>query len=261
MAKLIRIDRNGTEYWEETKCPKCGGTGYIAAYHHVDGGRCFYCDGTGYHRTTWKVMTPEYSRKLEERRNAKAEKKAPERRQKFLEKNGFDTNGYTWLVKGNTFEIKDELKEAGAKFNPLLKWHFNSETKFDSVKIHVTDLFKETLDEDGYVEKCEAYEVVENLLKEESTSEYVGTIGDKVELELTIKFIRTFESLYYNGADTAIIVCEDADGNAVVIKTTTSTKLYDSIDEENTYTVKGTVKEHSEYKETKQTILTRCKVI
>ena len=32
------------------------------------------------------------------------------------------------------------------------------------------------------------------------------------------------------------------------------------IEEGKTYTIKGTVKEHSEYKGTKQTILTRCKI-
>lgn len=30
-----------------TKCGKCGGKGYLAAYSHVNHGRCFGCDGTG----------------------------------------------------------------------------------------------------------------------------------------------------------------------------------------------------------------------
>jgi hypothetical protein len=28
-------------------CPKCGGTGIIKAFVHIEGGRCFMCNGTG----------------------------------------------------------------------------------------------------------------------------------------------------------------------------------------------------------------------
>lgn len=29
-------------------CPKCGGSGHIDMYNHVDGGICFYCGGSGF---------------------------------------------------------------------------------------------------------------------------------------------------------------------------------------------------------------------
>jgi RecJ-like exonuclease len=28
-------------------CPKCGGKGTIKGFEHIEGGRCFMCDGTG----------------------------------------------------------------------------------------------------------------------------------------------------------------------------------------------------------------------
>ena len=40
---LIRVDRNGTRYYVSHKCPKCGGTGNIWYYNHVEGGVCFFC--------------------------------------------------------------------------------------------------------------------------------------------------------------------------------------------------------------------------
>ena len=35
--------------WERTHktCPKCGGSGYLAHYHHVSKGVCFTCFGSG----------------------------------------------------------------------------------------------------------------------------------------------------------------------------------------------------------------------
>ena len=47
MRKLIKTDRNGTKYWDESNCPKCGGKGKIYYYAHVEGGICFKCGGTG----------------------------------------------------------------------------------------------------------------------------------------------------------------------------------------------------------------------
>ena len=29
-------------------CPKCGGSGYLPEYKHVEHGKCFRCDGTGH---------------------------------------------------------------------------------------------------------------------------------------------------------------------------------------------------------------------
>lgn len=40
----------------------------------------------------------------------------------WLEKNGFGADGLTWCVFGDdTYAIKEQLKELGCKFSPLLK--------------------------------------------------------------------------------------------------------------------------------------------
>lgn len=31
----------------ETTCPRCDGHGWFRQFKHVDGGRCFRCNGTG----------------------------------------------------------------------------------------------------------------------------------------------------------------------------------------------------------------------
>ena len=69
--RLVRTDKNGTQYWVDDRCPKCGGTGFIQCYY--DGGICYQCGGSGYWKTSWKVYTPEYQAKLDERRRRKTE--------------------------------------------------------------------------------------------------------------------------------------------------------------------------------------------
>ena len=83
MATLIRIDRNGTKYYEGlVDCDRCGGEGiYYIGVHNgkplpswVDNGVCFKCGGRGKVEGKWKEYTPEYEAKLATRRKAKAEK-------------------------------------------------------------------------------------------------------------------------------------------------------------------------------------------
>ena len=262
MAKLIRIDRNGTKYYEETQCPKCGGNGYINGYEHIEGGVCFLCGGTGNYTTHWKEMTPEYAQKLADRRLAKARAKSAERNAQYLKKLGFSEDGKAWIVLGNTYEIKDELKAAGAKFHNLLGWHFDHEDNgFDCFEISTDDVMYETIE---YTLDLKADWMIIEFIKEQkalhapkSTSEYVGEIGDKIEAKLTFKSEHSFETHYtYYGELNFIYKFADQDGNIIVWKTT---KCLD-LKEGEEYIVKGKIKDHNEYKGEKQTILTRCKI-
>lgn len=70
--KLIRVDRNGTKYYVDYRCPKCGGTGYINGYEHIDGARCWKCNATGYYETKFKEYTPEYAQKLADHSDTEA---------------------------------------------------------------------------------------------------------------------------------------------------------------------------------------------
>jgi len=88
-------------------------------------------------------------------------------------------------------------------------------------------------------------------------SNWVGNIKDRVTVETNkVECVTSFESCY-DGYHTSIVYVykfSDAEGNIYVWKTSTD------VPEETTKIV-GTIKEHSEYKGTKQTVLTRCKVI
>ena len=263
-ARLIKVDRNGTEYWFDPVCPKCGGTGHISGYEHIEGGICFQCGGSGNdgRGQTWKKYTPEYAAKLEARRIAKAKKEVPETNAKFLKSIGFSENGEAWLVVGvDTYSVKEDLKEAGAKFTKEIGWHFDHEqTTFKSAKIYISDVaeqneigayyLKDYIEINAFCDKIRAANT-------EIISNYVGEVGDKVEKVVTLKRVNFFETNYgYYGTTVGIYCFEDENGNVIVWKTASAPEM--KIGE--IVKICGKVKELGEYKGTKQTVLTRCKI-
>lgn len=100
---------------------------------------------------------------------------------------------------------------------------------------------------------------------------HIGSVGSKVSAE--VKLVNTFEyvdyKFSYGGTTHYTYIMHDAEGNVLVWKTTSSL-MFDWIDTNGNYQndiirkgdtmlIEGKVKEHSEYKGVKQTILTRCK--
>jgi len=100
------------------------------------------------------------------------------------------------------------------------------------------------------------YRKAMNLIKEKEEkveSKYVGNVGERREWDL--KYLGSYG---YNSAyGYCFIHCfEDQRGNAFIWSS--GTEVNAELD--SNVTILGTLKEHSEYKGTKQNILTRCKV-
>lgn len=85
-------------------------------------------------------------------------------------------------------------------------------------------------------------------------NEYVGAIGDKIQKEFTLKNYFMYDTVY---GTMVIYIFEDAEGYQY--KWNTKTCIEQERGEK--LTIKGTIKEHSEYNEVKQTVLTRCKIV
>lgn len=104
---LIRTDKNGTKYFKDDRCPKCGGLGYLSCYAYHDGGVCYQCQGSGFYLTHWTEMTPEYSAKLEAQRTARLERKKAEFEASIAEKYkelGLDESGHAHAVLDRTLD-------------------------------------------------------------------------------------------------------------------------------------------------------------
>lgn len=180
----------------------------------------------------------------------------------WLEANGFSQDGVTYLVLGNSYPIKNALKDEGFKFSPLLRWHCGDrafelpETCYYK-QLHYDEVFiwneeeGTTYLQDGAREKIE---LIFNPIVE-SNSDYVGEVGDRLRnLSVVVRNIAGFDSPFgYKW----IYTFEDEEGNRYSWFTTTQKGVSINM----TVSLSGTIKAHSEYKGVKTTQLTRCRLV
>ena len=266
--KLIRVDKNGTEYYANYTCPRCGGAGGSDKWQFT-GWTCYECGGSGISARPqiYKKYTPEYEAKLNERRAkraakrlAEAEAKAAETRAKWLADNQFNENGETYIVLGDTYAIKDDLKALGAKYNSLLGWHISHAISgYDTAIVNIKDVATETL----YGYTLDYTKDIKQLIQPEEVeevkaSDHYGNAGDKIEMTLTLNHIAWFENSFrpWEHNTTYIYNMTDDNGNVFVWKTSKGMDIAKG----TKVSVKGTIKEHNEYAGVKQTVLTRCSI-
>ena len=146
--EYIKTDKNGTEYYNDWNCPRCYGEGYNAGWR-VYGSECFMCCGSG-RRVKPKVIkkyTREYKAKLDAKAAAKrAEKVAQIKAAGYSQtarKYGFGENGVGYVYTGNTYEIREQLRQGGARFTDALHWVSPRPIEgYECIEIAAADVFK-----------------------------------------------------------------------------------------------------------------------
>lgn len=94
---------------------------------------------------------------------------------------------------------------------------------------------------------------------EKAISQYVGTVGEKITTDATYLYTAKYKVRSFSGfgEDTMCIhMFKDAKGNKLVWRTAKGLAM----ENDTPVVLTGTIKEHKEYKDEKQTTLTRCKV-
>lgn len=255
MATLIKIDRNGTKYYSEDRCPKCGGTGTIT-WSNLDAGRCWLCGGSGRHTHSWKEYTPEYAKKLAERRLEKTRKAAPAQNAKLWASIGLTETGSAWIAI-NKYAKSEDMKPLGARWTPRLGWFFKEEHE-GTFYMGVDDLGEYQIN-GLWSFKDDIEDIVDarrDALLPKTESEYIGSVGEKLDLVAVFEREYSYETHYTYYGETVHINKFKAGKDTLVWKTSS----YTDFEEGATYRVRGTIKDHTEYKGDKQTVLTRCKV-
>lgn len=270
--QIEKIDEDAHKAYVSTQCPKCGGSGQFAWF-----GMCFTCEGHGYIGKWVKIYSvPEYEKYIAAQERAKEKRAEKERariedldnnseknKRALLEKFGFDPeNPMVYLIAGgNTFEIKDELKARGGRYNAAFNWHFTKETEvpegyqlvavpFDSVY----DWFPRTKRIELKDNAKEIAEAAKNTITTDSTSEFIGDIKQRLrDMKVTLTAAREIDSMY--GLSTMFTF--DYNGNTLIWFTSSPPKEEDAI-VGNEYLLTGTVKNHKIYDGVKQTYLNRC---
>lgn len=270
--KIEAVDEKAKKIRVTETCWKCGGSGVYAWF-----GTCFACNGAGKFTKWVKAYTPEeYDRYIQAQERAKEKKaeklelerqeklnKSEENQKELLTKWGYDTeNPLIWLVGGgNTYEIKDQLKESGCKFNPKFGWYcsheFDVPVGYDLVSINFFDVYtwfplaKRFELNDNAKEIADA---AKKALEPESHSEYIGEIKERLR-DLQVKLISEREIDSYYG--TSILYTFAQDEN-ILVWFCSGKPIDKEINIGDEILLTGTVKAHDEYNGIKQTKLNRC---
>jgi len=277
--KIIKVYNEGGKLYADCKtaCSRCGGSGRLACFGHIEKGICFKCGGQGWFFKTVRAYTENERAKLdatakkkEEARLAKAQNDSEANKIAWMKKYGMD-GGKLLIVAGtNTYDIKDDLKAAGARFYTGLGWFFTEQnapkgyignTPAFLYPVAFDDLFQWNC-----FSKIASYK--ENALNQlqadikavtnaksaaESKSEFYGEKGDRIRKERA-----TFVSQrYFENEWGGKFIYTFKIGDNVFTWFTQST-LADGIQPGDEVELSGTVKEHKEYNGVKQTVLNRC---
>lgn len=179
------------------------------------------------------------------------------------------TDDTIYMVTGcNTFEIKDELKELGAKYFSGLGWFFNKESLPEDIKerfspdlfvypIKVNDTFEANGDYiNGILDKIqgEIKQIISDRNREKyGESEWVGEPGDRLR-NMKGQFVsaRFFEGQWGG----SFIYTFRVDSNVFIWFS--QSVIDKTIEPNDEIILSGTVKQHTEYNGILQTQLSRC---
>ena len=139
LIKYIRTDKNGTKIFYDFTCPRCCGYGMLDKWINT-GKVCYACGGSGV-RAKAKIVkeySEEYLEKLQSRREARAMKYAEEHadeiatakaeqermaeetrkyeNKRTCEKLGCNADGIGYVLTGNTYPVKEQIKANGGKW-------------------------------------------------------------------------------------------------------------------------------------------------
>lgn len=167
---------------------------------------------------------------------------------------GFD-NGYITIFKGAVEENEEFFKFSNARYATFWGWYIVSTEDVPSdLPAGVEPVcieWAEVGNSDGYLKSDkEVKAAVESKLFAASNSKWVGNIGDR--LDITVEVIDKIKKDTQYGTSNTHIMC-DTEGNTLIW--ITCAKDWDI---GATKHIRGTVKDHSTFKNVKTTYLTRC---
>ena len=228
-------EKNGKMYVSaRCKCDRCTKGVYVTRVengqpipHPAFGGVCLKCGGSGFITKEVRLYTDKEFEQMEkasakaaEKREAAREQKMKaeyaNKREKWLEENGFNENLTTFVYfPADSFEVKDSLKDAGFRFSKILLWHIaNIPEGYEDkvVEINLNQIAEIGAWGEGYY-KPDARTLVDDILKncrpiEESTSEWLFEEKERFyDYAVVLKSIRGMETRF---GYTQLVKFEDA---------------------------------------------------
>ena len=221
MAKLIRTDRNGTKYYE----------GYI---------NCTRCDGKGVYIIGVCNGQPVLS---------------PVDNGVCFKCGGSGKQMGKWKEYTPEYEAKLAERREKRRAKQLAE-HAEEIAQQERERQEREEAERRELEARLKAER----EAQEKEEERKAKSQYIGTVGEKVEIEARYIGSPHYERPAFGyGTETAYIHTFRIGDNTVVWNTTSCKGLWD-VEEGDIVRMTATIKDHKEYKGEKQTILIRCNV-
>ena len=169
---------------------------------------------------------------------------------------GFGEQGFIWIFKGETYENLDWFRASPCRYTRVWGWYLPSDIEMpDPIPSNVEPIKLDWADvslDDQLIPEDQIVKVVDGMLYDAGESRHVGKVGDRVEFDGTCTRATINQSQF---GISYFYVFESDEGNIFTWGTSAR-----SLDEGARYHVRGTVKEHTTFRNTQQTVLTRCKV-
>lgn len=174
--EYIRTDRNGTKYFNDWTCPRCGGAGQSDNWL-ATGKTCWACGGTGRRPQprVVKAYTAEHQAKLDAQRAKREAKRladnpppaetelkclADEARRNCWESEGFRRDGVGYIHTGNTYACKDLIGRAGGRWCRFLHAYVAPTQVGGLAGVRIKEVHAQDLcNTDGYIDIDKAYEL------------------------------------------------------------------------------------------------------
>lgn len=265
------FEKNGRLYTKVAQtCDRCGGTGVFrwTTGFGTQSGVCFKCNGLGKISKEVRLYTEKQHAAMKTKKELEAEKRVAAMREfiaqthkkafdRWLEFNGFNKDGETYLIFGNTYPIKDELKATGCKFSKELKWHGPAAVEVPEdcyiEKIHWSDVYDWNEETSEMKFSKEGENFLNSVFSKNITGTFVGEIGERLRnMNAIFEHMVPYSSSYGD----ANIYHFNVDGAQLVWLTS----VYKDLEEGETYNLSGTVKDHKVYGNVKTTYLNRCTI-
>lgn len=178
---------------------------------------------------------------------------------KWLQENGFNEEGYTYIYfPKNSYDVKEELKAAGFMWHQFILWHRGSAEGYEDkvVKVHKDEIMEFTVFGQPFLFESAAQLIKDRVkaARPQSLSEWIGEEKEKlVELPVELHKRTGFQGQFgwtniytflYDGKDEIVWFTskdlEYAEGASVLLS--------------------ATIKDRTTYDDKKQTVVTRAKV-
>lgn len=167
------------------------------------------------------------------------------------------TKGYITIFSGDTYAALEWFRMSIARFHKLFGWYIVSTDELPQdipTCVEPKQLLwaKVAKDDNTLLPDSAVLAAVNELIYPPSTSQFIGKEGDRIERTLVVKRVIPLESNY---SPSTMHIMIDEEGNEFVWVTSART-----LEQGMIYNVRGTIKAHKVYQNTRQNYLTRCYV-